>query len=126
MTEKVELADLQEMTTILKDIRDRLTSLPQFGVRGPVADPAPPFGVKSPWADPVPPFGVMGQAVDPSLLQYTVRGPVADPGPMLLLDKAKLAQIKIRQIDMVVMDLEKQVEFLKLERDMLKEEYRIK
>lgn len=113
MTDKVELADLQEMTTILKDIRDRLTSLPQFGVRGPVADPAPPFGV-------------MGQAVDPSLLQYAVRGPVADPGPMLLLDKAKLAQIKIRQIDMVVMDLERQVEFLKLERDMLKEEYRIK
>jgi hypothetical protein len=64
---------------------------------------------------------------DPSqmLSAFGVRGPVADPATFWLLDKSRVARLKIRQLDMTIAELEKQIEFLKLQQDMLKEEYRI-
>ena len=55
-----------------------------------------------------------------------LRGPVADPAPWYLLDKAKLAQLKIRQLDTAITELEKQIDFFKLEQDLLKQEYKLK
>lgn len=52
--------------------------------------------------------------------------PTADPGPPYLLDKARLAILKISKIDKVITDLEKQIGLLKLQHDLLKEEYNIK
>lgn len=52
--------------------------------------------------------------------------PPIDPGPPYLLDKARLAKLKIGKIDKVITELEKQIGLLKLEHDLLKEEYNIK
>ncbi|GAG29098.1 unnamed protein product, partial [marine sediment metagenome] len=41
-------------------------------------------------------------------------------------DKARLAKLKIGKIDKVITELEKQIGLLKLEHDLLKEEYNIK
>lgn len=56
----------------------------------------------------------------------SIHGPTADPGPPYLLDKARLAKLKIGKIDKVITELEKQIGLLKLEHDLLKEEYNIK
>jgi len=61
--------------------------------------------------------------VDPTIIKL---GTVADPGPELLLDKARLAKIKVRKLDMVIKGLEEQIDVLRLEQDMLKKEYKIK
>jgi len=81
-------------------------------LRGPVADPAPGW--------------MPGQVIGPFPPGFHFRGPVADPAPWYLLDKAKLAQLKVRNIDGVIVELEKQIDSLKLERDLLKQEYKIK
>lgn len=56
----------------------------------------------------------------------SIGGPTADPGPPYLLDKARLAKLKISKIDKVITELEKQIGLLKLQHDLLKEEYNIK
>ena len=61
--------------------------------------------------------------VDPTIIKL---GTVADPGPELLLDKARLAKIKVRKLDMVIKGLEEQIDVLRLEQEMLKKEYKIK
>jgi|COG998Drversion2_1049125.scaffolds.fasta_scaffold646083_1 hypothetical protein len=53
-------------------------------------------------------------------------GYAADPGIDILLDKAKLAQIRIRKLDMLINELNQHIELLDMERDMLREEYKIK
>jgi hypothetical protein len=53
-------------------------------------------------------------------------GYAADPAIDILLDKGKIAQIKVRQLDAVIRDLTAQLELAKLEQQMLKEEYKIK
>lgn len=110
MEEKI----LKEIASTLKDIKAKLDigSASGVGLRGPVADPSPGW-LRGPVADPLPPW-------------IGFRGPVADPAPWYLLDKAKLAQLKIHQIDKTIMEMQKQIDLLKLERDLLKEEYKIK
>jgi hypothetical protein len=56
----------------------------------------------------------------------SIHGPTADPGPPYLLDKARLAILKISKIDTVITELEKKIGLLKLQHDLLKEEYNIK
>ncbi|MBE0478714.1 hypothetical protein IBX65_06310 [Candidatus Aerophobetes bacterium] len=110
MDEKI----LKDIASTLEAIRVKLDigAISAAGLRGPVADPSP---------------GWARGAVTESLPQWAgIRGPVADPAPWYLLDKAKLAQLKIRQIDAAITELEKQIDFLKLERNLLKEEYKIK
>jgi|GEM_PF-2179687 hypothetical protein len=104
---------LKEILSTLESIKIQLEvgSISGISLRGPVADPPP--GIISP----------RGVIADPLL---PVRGPVADPAPWYLLDKAKLAKLKVHQIETAIMELERQIEFLKLERDLLKEEYKLK
>lgn len=77
------------------------------GIWGPAIDPSPDFG------------GVFGMPPWP---------PQPDPAPPwhVLLDKSKIAVIRVRQIDLRVQQLESQLDLLKLERQILKEEYKIK
>jgi hypothetical protein len=143
------------MIELLKEIRDRLdlssSASTSIGYRGPVADPAPPWWSRGPVADPAPPWwwrGSIGDPVPPLQMrtQYpeaaldavaakryaaieripNVAGPVADPGPELLLDKTRLAKLKIVRLDQTVASLEKQIEAIRLERDLLAEEYKLK
>ena len=80
------------------------------GVWGPAVDPAPDFGridVRYPrgWEPEAP----------------------GDPAPIYrLLDRAKIAEIRVRQLDFKVQQLENQLDLLKLERQMLKKEYGIR
>ena len=58
--------------------------------------------------------------------QLSLRGPVADPATFWLLDKGKIARLKVHQLDMAIAELDKQKEFLKLQQSMLKQEYKIR
>ncbi|MFX0195897.1 MAG: hypothetical protein ACFFCW_07230 [Candidatus Hodarchaeota archaeon] len=54
-------------------------------------------------------------------------GPDIDPVPSwYLLDKVSLAKLKISKLDMTIAELEKRIEFHRLERDLLKKEYNLK
>lgn len=141
MNEKIDASNLKEMVTILKDIREKLSMVSWGSLRGPVADPAPPWvNMRGPVADPAPPWGTMrgpvadpapswsnlrGQVQETASSYISLRGPVADPIPFWILDKSKLAKLKIRQLDMEIAEREKQIEFLKLERELLAEEYKV-
>jgi hypothetical protein len=50
----------------------------------------------------------------------------ADPALDVLLDKSRLAQIRIRQLDQMIAQLQQEVELAKMEQTMLKEEYKLK
>jgi len=52
-------------------------------------------------------------------------GWAGDPGPELLLDKARVAQIRVRQLDTVIQGLKAQLDIAQLEQKMLIEEYKI-
>ncbi|MDH4239737.1 MAG: hypothetical protein OEW48_09255 [Phycisphaerae bacterium] len=110
MEEKI----LKQIVSSLEAINAKLEIGPVSGIglRGPVADPGPRW--------------VPGHILEQFPTAFHFRGPVADPAPWQLLDKAKLAQIKVRNIDGVIMEMEKQIDSLKLERDLLKQEYKIK
>jgi len=110
----MEEKKLKEIAETLEVIKAKLNIGPVSGIglRGPVADPSPGW-LRGPVADPLPPW-------------INIRGPVADPAPWYLLDKAKLARLKIHQIEVAITELEKQIDSLKLERDLLKEEYKIR
>lgn len=129
MPGKIDTSGQKEMLSILKEIRDKLSTVSSRGsLRGPISDPVPSWG-RGPVADPAPDWG---RYYPEELSHFAVSRPwikfgtVADPAAPELLDKAKLAQIKIRQIDMVIAELDKQADFLKLQRDLLKQEYKIK
>jgi hypothetical protein len=49
-----------------------------------------------------------------------------DPSPEILLNKPILAQLKIHKINGAIAELQKQIDFLKFEQNLLKEEYKIK
>ena len=106
----MEEAILKEMASTLQDIKERISIGSFGGIRGPVADPGPEFDPQR-WVGP---------------LRGPLRGPVADPAPWYLLDKAKLAKLKIRSLEAGIAEFESQIGSLKLERDLLKEEYKIK
>lgn len=87
-----------------------LQGMPQWGgFRGPVADPGPE------WGERLRRIGIGG-----------IRGPEGDPPPEFLLDKAKLAELKIHKIDAYVKNLQKEIDSLKLEGNLLRKEYKIK
>ena len=60
------------------------------------------------------------------LLQRWKVGYAADPAIELLLDKSKLAEIKMRQLDMAIREIEAQLDILRVEKEMLQHEYQIK
>ncbi len=53
-------------------------------------------------------------------------GYAADPAIDILLDKSKIAQIRIRQLDSVISELNAQLELAKMQQQMLREEYKIR
>jgi hypothetical protein len=110
---------IAELAATMKDIRDKLTSSSLGYIRGPVADPAPdwPGGHYGPW-------GAWGTQISPSQIAH-FRGPIADPAPWHLLDKVRIAKLKVSQIQMEIQELEKQIDFLKLQTQLLKEEYKL-
>lgn len=55
----------------------------------------------------------------------SLRGPVADPATFLLLDKSKIALLKVRQLEMAIREMETDIELLRLTRELLIEEYKI-
>lgn len=61
-----------------------------------------------------------------ALVTHWRLGTVADPGPELLLDKAKLAKLRIKKVDFAIQELKQQIDILVMERDMLKRTYKIK
>ena len=52
-------------------------------------------------------------------------GFAADPAIDILLDKSRLAQIRVRQLDQVIVQLEQQIELAKMEQSLLQEEYKL-
>jgi len=106
MDEKI----LAELTVVLKDLREKLGTSSFSLIRGPVGDPGPEMG----WHT-------------PSLTRLgNFRGPISDPAPWHLLDKSRIAKLKIRQLDMAIKELNQQIDLLKLEQSLLKEEYKTK
>jgi hypothetical protein len=97
---------LKEMAATLRDIKERLALGPAGAVPGSVTGWQGYFN-KPVWWD-------------------LLRGPVADPQPEMLLDKAKLAQLKVHRLDAAMSELQKGIDSFKLERDLLKKEYQIK
>lgn len=61
----------------------------------------------------------------PEAIQWRI-GYAADPAIDILLDKALLAQLRVRKLDIAIADLKSQMELLQLERGMLAREYKIK
>jgi hypothetical protein len=61
----------------------------------------------------------------PELLKWKV-GYAADPAIDILLDKAKIAQIKVKELDARIHELETSLEVIRMTRDALVEQYKIK
>ncbi len=88
-------------------------------LRGPIADPAPPYGTfRGPVADPGPEFRRGNYEAASAIL----RGPVADPGPELLLDRSRLIKLNIKKLELLEKDLERQLDLVRTEHELLKEE----
>lgn len=132
------------MIELLTEIRDRLgagaSASSVAALRGPVADPGPDWGrwpglwvdpvqrwIRGPVADPAPDWSTLAsRRLGASERIPNVAGPIADPGPEMLLDKVRLAKLKVARLDQVLVGLEQQMDAVRLERDLLKEEYKIK
>ncbi len=61
----------------------------------------------------------------PELLKWKV-GYVSDPSIDILLDKTRIAQIKIRELDASIRNMETNLEIVRMTRDALSEQYKIK
>ena len=60
----------------------------------------------------------------PEIVKWKI-GYAADPALDMLLDKGKIAQIKVRELDARIHDLERNLEIVKMTRDALKEQYKV-
>ena len=64
------------------------------------------------------------QKVDHSV--YYKLGLVADPAPEILLDKERLARLKVTILDTEVKELQNQMKIAEMYRDLLREQYKIR
>jgi hypothetical protein len=55
-----------------------------------------------------------------------IAGPVADPSPELILDKDRLARLKLGMLDQEIQGLRNQIKIVEMYRDMIKEQHNIK
>ncbi|OGP97574.1 MAG: hypothetical protein A2Z51_06600 [Deltaproteobacteria bacterium RBG_19FT_COMBO_52_11] len=55
-----------------------------------------------------------------------IAGPVADPAPELILDKDRLARLKLGMLDQEILELRNQIKFREMYRDMIREQHNIK
>ena len=106
---------LKEMIALLKDIKESVAVSQMATVRGPVADPGP-----DPWPGsyhnwpfprrfPFPPLPIGG---DPAI------------GP--LIPKEELVKIRIKELDMTISQITHQIDLIRMQRDLLAREYKIK
>jgi hypothetical protein len=86
----------------------------------PMADPLPPWVGIDPHPDP---WRRWVERFDPDPTPWKELLSMADA--LELLDKAKVAQIKLAQLDMAIEQMQKNIDHLKLQRNMLKEEYQL-
>jgi hypothetical protein len=100
---------LNEILTSLQKIRATMKIPIESHLAGTVADPSPEFYPNFKYPDPI----------------FNVRGPIADPSPLQLLDKDELAKIKVCKLDRAIDDLNREIDFIKMERDLLKQQYKI-
>jgi hypothetical protein len=123
------LKDLKAQLAISQYARPRFPWDPAPDFIRPPYDPMPPF--RPPYGDPMPPFGYRAQAypgaLDARRLNYELamshlHGPVADPGPEIMLDRRRLIQLRLRQLEVAKVDLQKQIDLLETERDLLGQE----
>lgn len=61
----------------------------------------------------------------PELVKWKV-GYVSDPGPELKIDPSKLAWIKVKELDQRIQILQDRIEILKMGRDAIREQYKLK
>lgn len=61
----------------------------------------------------------------PELLKWKL-GYAADPAIEMLLDKAKIAEIKVKELDATIYELEKGLEIVKVTRAAIAEQYKIR
>lgn len=61
-----------------------------------------------------------------NLARFWRVGYAADPAIDVLLDKSKIAQIRVRQLDGIIYELKTQLEIAELEKGMLVEEYKVR
>lgn len=66
------------------------------------------------------------EQLDPRSLVTQIRGPIADPAISLLLKREQLAQIKYRQLEMEIQQVQQYIEVLKVQKEMLAKEFNIK
>ncbi len=98
----------KELSDSINELKEKL----DFGALG---------RLRGPVADPVPDIYFPGQRhIDP----LRIRGPIADPVPWELLDKSKIANLRIQQLDNAINDLKNNIKFLEKERAFLKESYK--
>lgn len=105
MDEKI----LKEMAATMREIKEQL-AISSVGTTPGSASLAPEW---------------QGHLTSP-IRWHWLRGPVADPQPWILLDKPSLARLKIQRLDTAISEMQKEMDSLKLERDLLKREYKIK
>ena len=125
----------KELRDSINELREKLNVINIGSVRGPIADPIPPFAylyphnsleylrhlsdpirIRGPISDPVPDINIMKSI-----------GQIADPLPPIqtqLLEKSRLAKIRIHQLEQLTDDYKKHIDLIGLEIKMLKEEYK--
>lgn len=99
----------KELNSSIRELKDKLELGNITMLRGPIADPGPE---------------IYQTHIRPEIFRF--RGPIADPVPWQLLDKSKIAVLRINQLENLVHDLRKQIDLLEQEKKLLKEEFRIK
>lgn len=99
----------KELTSAIKGLKEKLEIGSITMLRGPIADPVPDFSIS----------GIRPH--DP----WRIRGPIADPVPWELLDKAKIAILRIQQLDHAIIELKNKIDFYEKEKSLLKKEYKL-
>ena len=61
----------------------------------------------------------------PEALKYRL-GYASDPAIDMLLDKSKIAEIKVRELDLTIRELEQNLELVKVTRGAIAEQYKIR
>jgi hypothetical protein len=104
---------LKEMIGLLKEIKESVAVSQMTTSRGPIADPGPDIYHGHHWPChtpcPFPPLPVGG-----------------DPAISHLLPREELIKVRIKELEMVISQISQQVELLKVQKELLMKEYKIR
>lgn len=101
---------MKEMNSLLQDIREKLTVLQPFAVRGPVGDPGPDFS----------------RFIHPQRVIDFPPHRIIDPAPEFFFKKEALAAIKVKELELMISQVNEYLDLIKFERDLLAKEFNIK